>query len=404
MQQPQSPRLPLPEPLMMSEPGSFAHYTLTERLPKLCRRLPKENQFSPDIVENLHQLAAELPEGKVRSLRDTNAPDIESWERYLMPYLGCRWLEIPWYFGEAYFYRRILEATRYFEPGEWQGVDPFAYQKQQGLQGSMHSIHSLAASVDRAFGKRDRQELIILCYFALWGNRVDLSLWSAEEGDRSEIEIDRQRDRLLVDATPPIADRLEEWYNKRIDIIADNAGFEVICDLCFADFLLGSDIAGTVNVHLKSHPTFVSDATVADVAQTIKFLSSQEDNAVRSLGTRLQQWRDRDRLILRDNFFWTSPLAFWEMPDALKTDLANADLAIVKGDANYRRLNGNRHWNFTTPLSEIVSYFPAPLVMLRTLKSEVAMGLGPGQPERLNSIDPDWLTDGNWGVIQIANW
>lgn len=39
---------------------------------------------------------------------------------------------------------------------------------------------------------------------------------------------------------------------------------------------------------------------------------------------------------------------------------------------------------------------------LRTLKSEVAAGLSSDQVARLEEEDPDWLVNGEWGVIQCA--
>lgn len=44
--------------------------------------------------------------------------------------------------------------------------------------------------------------------------------------------------------------------------------------------------------------------------------------------------------------------------------------------------------------------FPAPLVALRTFKSELVVGLAPGQAEREQAADPEWLVNGRRGVIQ----
>jgi Damage-control phosphatase ARMT1-like domain len=47
-------------------------------------------------------------------------------------------------------------------------------------------------------------------------------------------------------------------------------------------------------------------------------------------------------------------------------------MVFVKGDANYRRLLGDRTWALDTPFSDVVSYFPVPVCALRTLKAEVS--------------------------------
>jgi hypothetical protein len=62
----------------------------------------------------------------------------------------------------------------------------------------------------------------------------------------------------------------------------------------------------------------------------------------------------------------------------------------VKGDANYRRLIGDALWPHDTPFAHVLSYFAAPLLALRTLKSEVCVGLAPGvsvRPPRRSHSD-----------------
>ena len=88
------------------------------------------------------------------------------------------------------------------------------------------------------------------------------------------------------------------------------------------------------------------------------------------------------------------------MPADLRAALGELSLVIVKGDANYRRLVEDRHWPPDAPFEPITAYFPAPLVALRTFKSEVIVGLDPGQAEKEQAADPDWLVNGRRGVIQ----
>lgn len=82
--------------------------------------------------------------------------------------------------------------------------------------------------------------------------------------------------------------------------------------------------------------------------------------------------------------------------------LADATLIISKGDANYRRLLGDRHWSFSTSFTEIMSYFPAPLLGLRTLKSDLAAGIAPERVAALTAQGELWTTSGRYGVIQFA--
>lgn len=166
--------------------------------------------------------------------------------------------------------------------------------------------------------------------------------------------------------------------------------------------MLASQAAEIVYLHLKPYPTFVSDATIQDVHDTLVILGADEEQEVQLLINRLQDYIKQGRLICRDDYFWTSPLMFWEMPEILKNELAQSRLIIIKGDANYRRCLGDLQWSFTTAFEDVVCYFLAPIVVLRTLKSEIAVGLQLEQVEKLNQEDPNWLTNGQWGLIQFV--
>lgn len=412
LSQSRQPRIPIPPPIRMSEEGTFAHVTLVERLPTIVRRVIEENDFPSEIKANLETLLQELPYGIVRAIADDQGPDLAEWAEFTKPFEGSPWIDVPWFFAEIYLYRRILEATHYFVPGQWQGVDPFEPQKRSSLEKVLPSIRTMSSQINafvktQEFGdkQRNRTEAIAFLYYALWGNRIDLSLFpgDAGESERSQIETHSEQSNILVDHTPAIADRISSFDGVRIDLVVDNAGFELFCDLCLADFLLNSKAADEVYLHLKAQPLFVSDAMIKDVNQTLEVLAADNDEEVRSLAHRLQDYIDRTRLRLIDHPFWTTPLAFWEMPDELRSELAQSRLVFVKGDANYRRLLGDREWPYTTPFEDIVCYFPAPLAALRTLKAELAAGLQSTQVEELNVKDPNWLTNGQWGVIQFVD-
>lgn len=397
----------LPPPIMVSDENSFAYYTVTERLPAIARRVIAENDFPPFIMNDLEALARELPDGTIRPLREDGGPDLADWARYVSPYLGRRWLDVPWYFAETYFYRRLLEATRYFSPGPWQGVDPFAEQKRKGLASALAFIRVLSARINALIGtgpRWNRAGFIALLSYALWGNRMDLSLWPAEatEQGAGHVEAHHEAANVLVDDTQALANRVESLRGAAIHFIVDNAGLELFCDLGLADYLLACGVAGTVVLHLKAHPTFVSDAMSRDVHYTAETLAADADAETRSLAARLKGYLASGRLQLREHLFWTAPLPFWEMPDAVRRDLTKAALVFIKGDMNYRRLLGDLHWPFTTRLADVACYFPAPFAALRTLKSELAVDLRPDQVERLTREDPQWLTDGRWGVIQLV--
>jgi uncharacterized protein with ATP-grasp and redox domains len=397
------PQLPIPLPLRGAEIGTFAHRTMTVRIPEIGRRILKENNFPAPVVERLQALLDELPEGAVRGLQDRQAPDWADWQQYIGPYQGMSWLEVPWFFAETYFYRRVLEATGYFQPGPGLGSDPYAYQKRQGLQIFSAQIRSACAAVEP--GQAAVGELFAdLISMNLWGNQADLSLWPAGQAERPDhADSARRLAHLLCDHSSQVVDHLLGLAGKpcRVDVLLDNAGLELVHDLLLAEALLSSRLAGEVCLHAKAHPTFVSDAVIPDILSTVEFLAQMGTVETGAVARRLREHLLMGRLHLGEHLFWTSPLSMWEMPVVLRQKLGEAALLISKGDANYRRLVGDRHWAFDTPLPGVLSYMPTALLTLRVSKSPVMIGLQPGQAQRMDERDPQWLTNGKWGVIQF---
>lgn len=410
------PKLPLPQPLRGAEIGTFAHNTITVRMPNIARRTLAENDFPPDVVENIERLIAEIDNGRIRPLSDGH-----DWDGYTAVYEGQDWLTPPWFFVETYFYRRIMEATGYFGSGPLAGVDPFAIQKQKGLTTTMPATRALAARLAEWLAQGwQESSFASLLAIDLWGNQADLSLWPTDAGEKPDhTDSASQQEHLLSDDTTAVTQYLKKRLeigrleseqqspisnpqSPTIDFFIDNAGFELIGDLALTDYVLSSGAVQTVRFHLKIHPTFVSDATIGDVQATIAYLQNDEDEPVRAMGERLAGLVGNGRFQLHTHPFWTSPRPGWELPADLTAELAAATLIISKGDANYRRLLGDRHWPYTTPFSDVVSYLPTPLVALRTLKSDVLIGLQPGQQTILDQKDPDWLVNGRWGLIQFS--
>lgn len=357
-------------------------------------------------------LVDDLPHGAIRPLRDENAPDAAGWVRYVEPFVGESWLEVPWFFVETYFYRRILEATGYFEEGAGWDVDPFGPHKEKSLQSSEQQTAALARRVAQwreGAGEGDGRSLSEALAVALWGNQGDLSMWP---GGGSEIpshdDEDAAQAHVLVDDRAAAVAYLHDKQGRdvRVDIIEDNAGLEFISDLALVDVLLGQGRSRSpvyqVVLDVKFHPTFVSDVAPEDVRETLQRLIASDDEIVRAWGRRLRDYADSGRLTLRQHAFWTSPLEGWKMPKDVRRTLAGATLVIAKGDANYRRLLGDRHWDYTAPFDKILAYFPAPLLALRTLKSNVVAGLGEMKVKELEEHYSGWEVSGKWGVMQFV--
>lgn len=387
-----------PPVILTSEPGSFAHNTLKVRVPVILRETMGGTDFPPEIVAGLEVLHAELVGGTIRGLRE-DAADVAFWNTVSAPCIGRSWLDVPWFWAEAYFYRRVLEATHYFQPGPWQGYDPYLPKKRTewAADAAPRTVERLLSGLVPDLAGRFEQ----LFHASLWGNRTDLSyMVAAHLGGLADAAAERAN--LLADDTPRVWQALAGRSAPRIVIICDNTGAELLADLALADFLLESRLAGEVVLHLKPQPFFVSDAMPQDVRDGLAALPAGGPHAA-ALAGRLNDALAAGRLRLATHWAYATSLFYFELPDDLRVDLAGMGLVVVKGDANYRRLLGDAHWPPATPFAQAVGDFPAPLVALRTLKGEIIVGLASGQAERLAAEDPAWLVNGRRGVIQTAH-
>jgi hypothetical protein len=146
----------------------------------------------------------------------------------------------------------------------------------------------------------------------------------------------------------------------------------------------------------KHAPMFVSDATAADVMESL-------DGALYASGKELAEAPSSGRLAINDHWFWNGPCFFRRLPDELQAELTACDLVLIKGDANYRRLVEDRHWPAESRLDELTDWFPAPLCVIRTLKSQLIVDLDRTRCARLAAADPDWLVNGRRGLIQLSS-
>lgn len=385
----------LPPALMTSEPGSFAHSTFAVRHPQLLADLIAWNDYPPEIVAALRALRAEILSGVIQPLRE-DASDQADWNSSAREQLGKSWLDAPWYWAEAYFWRRILEAVRYFQPGAFFRRDPYASQKEHELEPTAAPRALLARLQNLPARAADAFDALMRA--SLWGNRTDLSY--AEVRDDSTDARAGERANVMVDDTARVWQHVEP-RRARIDFISDNVGPELLFDLALADFLLRGGFAGQVVFHLKSQPFFVSDAMISDVRVALAALAESGAPELRQFARRLNRAIDEKRFVLIDHPFWVTGDFFHALPPELRANLARADLVILKGDANYRRLVGDCHWDPTTPFESAAGYFPATLVALRTLKAELIVGLRQGEAERFQAQDPAWRVNGKRGVIQF---
>jgi hypothetical protein len=383
-----------PPPWTSDDPQSFAYDVIHTRHPRLIEQARAAHPYSPEQDNALVRLAEEMA-GQVQPLV-TGAPDAPVWQQWSHESLDQRWDQLPFLWAESYFYRRLLEACGHFTPGPWFWLDPFAHLKMAELADP--ALADELAGMDALAGMDVEARGDTLLLAALWGNRADLGF--AAHAARPDLPV---HEHLVVDESPALWDvlRTSRGNGTLVCLVADNAGRELISDLLLIDHILETDTGSQVLLHVKPTPYYVSDATTADVAACLRRLAASKGYGA-TVATRLHEAFRTGRVRLRTHWFYAAPFGFDAMPDDLTEEFSTATVTFLKGDLNYRRLVGDLHWPPTTDAREACGYFPGPVAAVRTLKSEVVVGLAESSLTQLNSQQPGWRTAGTHGMVQVT--
>ncbi|KAM3603366.1 uncharacterized protein V6R79_020852 [Siganus canaliculatus] len=423
---------------------SFAYFTVKDRLPTILTKVidtihRNKNKFFEEYGEEgiegekqtislLSKLRNELQTDKpVLALTDS-LQDTESWNQYLQRHQRLQgddpvsWFKSPWLYVECYMYRRIQEAVWLNPP--IRDYDVFNEGKTQSYFESQQAVVALCTyleEINKNLEELSKTQLfghfVKLLQISLWGNKCDLSISAGQDNSQKTSPIDSLNSLqpyILVDDTNMVWSTLMSVRKQgqqgtptaaRVDIVLDNAGFELVTDLVLADFLVSSGLVREVHFHGKSFPWFVSDVTSNDFQWTIRQTMAANHKWMSKSGVQWQKYLKEGVWSYHDHPFWTQPHEFCDMagdaPDLYAT-LQAADLVLFKGDLNYRKLTGDREWEHTVDFDTALrGFWPAPLCSLRTLKANIQVGLQPGQAEKLCAQDPDWMTCGKYAVIQF---
>ena len=398
----------LPEPFRGRTDPGWTEYSIAVRLPGIIQRVISENAFPKEIVDRLESLRVEIPFQPLRELLPDGYGDWAVWNEILTHYTGQSWFETPWLVCEFYLYRRILESIGYFNEGPFRAHDPYVFQKSEGFSAALKPIDDLLKWIGQKRESKSEGKSILgdLFHHNLEGNRVDLSLWPVAEGKNQQDQLpENARDFILADDSAEALDWIFSRKIKRIDLLMDNAGFEMLSDLCMMTFLLEQGVVDQVVLHVKPYPIFVSDVIEADFHHCIRLLKGQKKlyPALASFGEQLERFWIESKIEIMSEGFWGLPLAFWEMDTEVEQKLSKADLIISKGDANYRRLIGDLHWSPFIPFGVVVSYLPAPLLAIRVVKSEPDVGFSENKYNHMTQSDPAGMKNGKWGTFQFWN-
>lgn len=290
-----------------------------------------------------------------------------------------------------------------------------------------------------------------MCEICLWGNATDLSLLTTlTYADIQKLQGSEARKasekHILVNDLPRAYDLLakakaEGKKYRQVDIVLDNAGFELYVDLILAGYLLATGLATNIILHPKNIPWFVSDVLPADFAALLNALndpqtffstpsedearndvvpeklSEQEVDDLRFLFGEWSGFHAEGEIYMRSNGFWTEGGSFWRLPTSaprLHEDLRESELVIFKGDLNYRKLVADGNWDPTTPFQEAIGPLGKDsgvnVLSLRTCKADVVVGLPQGKDEELRQQQDDkgesgcrkWAWSGKWAVVSLS--
>jgi hypothetical protein len=398
----------LPPYFSTGDPGSFARKTLQVRKPAILDKIMAANDFSDDQFSAMRVLKEEVLHGTIPDpFAGTDDPDgLDAvsrvmWLESLPPCVGRSWLDVPFYFAEAFLYFRILLAVGYFDPRSSYYVrDPYQAFKEQELhagQGGMEIGRVLVDSLEAMNAPRERLRTIL--YNALWGNRVDLSLFTIAEKSRDRV-LSEKGDNLLIDHSEELIGLIDRA--ERIDFILDNAGQELVSDLIAVWHILTHAPGKKVVLHAKRYPFYVSDAMIKDILETLGSFVEDRHPSLSGIGREIEAFIDRGRIVVKDHPFWNGPLHYPDLPEDLRGELGGSDAVILKGDINYRRTVSDRRWKVSEKLEDIADYFPASFALLRTMKSEAVVDIDEERAARLTEEDPEWKVNGERGLIRVV--
>ncbi|GIX89866.1 damage-control phosphatase ARMT1 [Caerostris darwini] len=428
----------LPEQYSGKFKGSYAYLTIKDRLPVilvkvvdfLCQNKNDIAQSYGEIVKEeikeiigrLSALQNEMVTNKNIRFLVCDTPDVAIWNEYFIKQeklcgFPPTWFESSWLYSECYFYRRIRQA---FELSNvLKEFDPFHKQKEDSFLSTMDAASFICSNLNEALtdlkNSNDKTKLFHLfrrfIEVSLWGNKWDLSLTAGKENKEQSnplTQLNELRNNIIVNDTDTlwqiIQDINEASKDMVIDLVLDNAGFELFGDLCLLHFLQTTNLVKKFRLHVKMMPWFVSDTLDKDIHWLLKILlQSNHKNLIKFSEDCYDNIASGKWIIVKEQF-WTCPHDYSEMESTdpyLYGNLSKSDLVIFKGDLNYRKLTGDRQWDETTYFKEALNGFlPTSLVALRTVKADVVVGLKPGISDKLSKIAQNWKFSGDYAVVQ----
>ncbi|KAL4883319.1 DUF89-domain-containing protein [Aspergillus karnatakaensis] len=454
---------------MLSDKTSFAYRSVTDRWPAIITGAiddlhrtvadvteEEKRKEGKTIIEEVAKLKYEIQHNRqMTPLPDDGEPDFEEYNEELEQRGNLKWHEAPWLFAECYLYRRL--ATLFGRSQHWKGYDVFARQKMSTFKSSRPAVLELAArykelalEAEKGNNTEESDRLLFseMCEICLWGNATDLSLLTSityediQKLQGAQARKAAEKNILVNDMNAAFdvlrkAQQENKGGERRVDIVLDNAGFELFVDLILAGYMLSAGIATTVILRPKLIPWFVSDVVPRDFADLIQALADPQgfytapddsdrkheplsDKEVSEVKFLFEQWSHfhaEGKLIIRPHPFWTAAGSYWRLPHTapdLFEDLKEAELVLFKGDLNYRKLVSDAAWDPTTPFTTAIGplgpHSGIRVLSFRTCKADTVVALPPGKDEELRQLPGgggaekrEWAWTGKWAVVSFSD-
>jgi len=263
--------------------------------------------------------------------------------------------------------------------------------KYRDLLRQLHAEGSPEKSTEE-LEQTERVIFMEMCEICLWGNATDLSLLTTLSYEDLQ-KLQGSAARKAAEKNIIVNDlhlafkvlrkaKASGVMDRQVDIVLDNAGFELFVDLILAGYLIEAGLATRIVLHPKDIPWFVSDVMPKDFADLLnaigdpeafyltqsdddkhagksqpKPLTKDEREDLDSLYKHWQGLHREGQLLIRPNQFWTQAGSYWRMQmtaPMLWEDLKESQLVLFKGDLNYRKLTGDASSLSSTTLIKLI--------------------------------------------------
>ncbi|KAM8713078.1 hypothetical protein ACLKA7_013402 [Drosophila subpalustris] len=420
-------RPPLNEPLSARYLYSFAYKTFRMRTPHMLSELIHGLRENEDriveqcgkyahfdlrrVIWSLDILRHDILNNREFKIFHDKEPDAKDWNleiKWLMNREKSRWFSSNWLFAECYLYRRIWAAFHRAET--LRSYDYFSLQKMSFARNVVYLMNTIVGATRDL--PRSRENFRLLLKLSLWGNRCDLSITTEAPNNRMLQLIGELDKHLVTDQSEDVWHLLADYSNRSrppqvVDIVLDNAGYELFTDLLLAEYLIEAGLAKRVRFHVKAIPWFVSDVTADDFRWMVNFFLNHEMPKLAAFGYKLEcLLQDHSLELYPTSDFWTRPKGFSFMKQlypCLYVQLSFGALVIFKGDLNYRKLLDDTNYSPTASFRDCLGAFmPTSICALRVIKSDIYCGMPVCAVDWLTEDDPQWMIKAEKAVIQLA--